>query len=112
GRAASSPGCIPGWPPGTAICCTAATWAAAVWPTDGVTEARDAHGAFFPLAGAVAEAVAADPGVAQPGRLVDFVRESTLRHSGGHLGDDTTVFAVRRIPPEGNEPPGDGRSPP
>lgn len=80
--------------------------------TDGVTEARDAHGVFFPLAGVVAEAVAADPGVAQPGRLVDFVRESTLRHSGGHLGDDTTVFAVRRIPPGGNEPPGDGRSPP
>ena len=31
GRAASSPGCIPGSPPGTAICCTAATWAAAAW---------------------------------------------------------------------------------
>ncbi|MEU6530813.1 PP2C family protein-serine/threonine phosphatase [Streptomyces sp. NPDC046928] len=79
--------------------------------TDGVTEARDGRGAFFPLAGTVADAVAADPGLARPGRLVDFVRESTLRHSGGHLGDDTTVFAVRRIPPAGKGRPGDGRSP-
>ncbi|KAB2973819.1 MULTISPECIES: PP2C family protein-serine/threonine phosphatase [unclassified Streptomyces] len=79
--------------------------------TDGVTEARDGRGVFFPLAGTVAEAVAADPGLAQPGRLVDFVRESTLRHSGGHLSDDTTVFAVRRIPPAGKEQPEDGRSP-
>ena len=38
--------------------------------------------------------------------------DEALRHSGGHLGDDTTVFAVRRIPPWGNEPPGDGRTPP
>jgi serine phosphatase RsbU (regulator of sigma subunit) len=77
--------------------------------TDGVTEARDARGVFFPLARTVADAVAADPGLALPGRLVDFVRESTLRHSGGHLTDDTTVFAVRRIPPAGEEHPGDGR---
>lgn len=64
--------------------------------TDGVTEARDGDGVFYPLAAEVAEAVAADPGVAQPRRLVAFVRESTLRHCGGHLADDTTVFAVRR----------------
>lgn len=29
--AASSPGCIPAWPPGTAICCTAVTSAEAAW---------------------------------------------------------------------------------
>lgn len=29
GRVASCPGCIRGWRPGTAICCTAATWAGA-----------------------------------------------------------------------------------
>ncbi len=64
--------------------------------TDGVTEARDGGGAFYPLAAEVSAAVAADPGLAQPRRLVAFVRESMLRHCGGHLDDDTTVFAVRR----------------
>ncbi|KUL33586.1 PP2C family protein-serine/threonine phosphatase [Streptomyces regalis] len=64
--------------------------------TDGVTEARDGDGTFYPLADEVAAAVAADPGLAQPRRLVAFVRERTLRHCGGHLEDDTTVFAVRR----------------
>ncbi|WP_258314900.1 PP2C family protein-serine/threonine phosphatase [Streptomyces sp. Act143] len=64
--------------------------------TDGVTEARDADGAFYPLAAEVARAVAADPRAAEPRRLVALVRDGTLRHSGGHLADDTTVFAVRR----------------
>ncbi|MEU8751788.1 PP2C family protein-serine/threonine phosphatase [Streptomyces chartreusis] len=64
--------------------------------TDGVTEARDGDGAFYPLAADVTAAVAADPGIARPLRLVAFVRERTLRHCGGHLADDTTVFAVRR----------------
>ncbi|WP_031483164.1 PP2C family protein-serine/threonine phosphatase [Streptomyces bicolor] len=70
--------------------------------TDGVTEARDGEGAFYPLAADVAAAVAADPGVARPARLVDFVRERTLQHCGGHLADDTTVFAVRRRAGVGN----------
>ncbi|MFI7408377.1 PP2C family protein-serine/threonine phosphatase [Streptomyces sp. NPDC049627] len=64
--------------------------------TDGVTEARDGTGAFYPLAAEVAAAVAADPGLVRPARLVAFVRERTLRHCGGRLADDTTVFAVRR----------------
>jgi hypothetical protein len=63
--------------------------------TDGVTEARDAHGVFFPLAAAVAQALADDPTTARPDRLVAFVRDATLRHGGGHLADDTTIFAVR-----------------
>ncbi|MEU6222396.1 PP2C family protein-serine/threonine phosphatase [Streptomyces sp. NPDC047042] len=69
--------------------------------TDGVTEARDSGGAFFPLRERVAEAVAADPRVAEPRRLVAFVRDGTLRHCGGRLGDDTTVFAVRVSGPGG-----------
>ncbi|EGX60850.1 magnesium or manganese-dependent protein phosphatase [Streptomyces zinciresistens K42] len=77
--------------------------------TDGVTEARDGDGAFYPLDADVAEAVAADPGLARPRRLVAFVRERTLRHCGGRLGDDTTVFAVRRADPEGGEPDRAGR---
>jgi hypothetical protein len=76
--------------------------------TDGVTEARDPGGLFYPLAAEVSEAVAADPRVAEPHRLVALVRDGTLRHCGGRLADDTTVFAVRR--PVGS-PSGKGRSP-
>lgn len=78
--------------------------------TDGVTEARDGAGAFYPLADEVSRAVAADPAVAGPARLAAFVRDGTLRHGGGHLADDTTVFAVRRSPahrrPGGEDPEG------
>jgi hypothetical protein len=45
----------------------------------------------------VAEGVSADPRLAEPDRLVAYVRDGTLRHSGGHLADDTTIFAVRRM---------------
>ncbi|MGW7204203.1 PP2C family protein-serine/threonine phosphatase [Streptomyces sp. NPDC054837] len=75
--------------------------------TDGVTEARDPGGLFYPLAAEVGDAVAADPRIAEPHRLVAFVRDGTLRHCGGRLADDTTVFAVRR--PVGT-PSGKGRS--
>ncbi|MFG2553827.1 PP2C family protein-serine/threonine phosphatase [Streptomyces sp. NPDC048581] len=64
--------------------------------TDGVTEARDGDGDFYPLTTDVVAAVAADPGLARPAPLVAFVRERTLLHCGGRLADDTTVFAVRR----------------
>ncbi|WP_406726416.1 PP2C family protein-serine/threonine phosphatase [Streptomyces sp. GD-15H] len=72
--------------------------------TDGVTEARNAHGAFYRLAEEVARAVTRDPNLAEPARLAAFVREGTLRHSGGRLADDTTVFAVRRIRAPGRTP--------
>ncbi|MGW1146584.1 PP2C family protein-serine/threonine phosphatase [Streptomyces sp. NPDC002454] len=83
-----------------------------IWPaagdtlllvTDGVTEARDAQGEFFPLVAAVAAALAEDPGVAEPERLVAFVRDATLRHGGNHLADDTTVFAVRPAPADATD---------
>ncbi|MFE1011370.1 PP2C family protein-serine/threonine phosphatase [Streptomyces sp. NPDC058794] len=64
--------------------------------TDGVTEARDAEGCFYPHADQVSRAVAADPSNAAPSRLVALVRDGTLRHCRGRLSDDTTVFAVRR----------------
>ncbi|WP_327430193.1 PP2C family protein-serine/threonine phosphatase [Streptomyces sp. NBC_01236] len=64
--------------------------------TDGVTEARDAAGVFFPLRDRVAQALAEDPRTAEPHHLVQFVRDGTLLHAGGHLVDDTTIFAVRR----------------
>ncbi|MFF8677471.1 PP2C family protein-serine/threonine phosphatase [Streptomyces sp. NPDC015237] len=65
--------------------------------TDGVTEARDPQGRFFPHGEAVARAVAADAANAAPHRLVSLVRDGTLRHCRGRLADDTTVFAVRRV---------------
>ncbi len=82
--------------------------------TDGVTEARDADGTFFPLRERVAEAVAADPRIADPQRLVAFVRDGTLRHCGGRLADDTTVFAVRAADgaADGAADPGSGTSRP
>ncbi|MGY6023970.1 PP2C family protein-serine/threonine phosphatase [Streptomyces spinosirectus] len=64
--------------------------------TDGVTEARNGEGVFYPLAEDVARAVAADPRLAEPRRLVVYVRDGTLRHCRNRLADDTTVFAVRR----------------
>ncbi|MFF9814456.1 PP2C family protein-serine/threonine phosphatase [Streptomyces sp. NPDC014006] len=64
--------------------------------TDGVTEARDDTGCFYPLAEDVARAVRADPRAAEPDRLVTHVRDATLHHCGGRLDDDTTVFAVYR----------------
>lgn len=67
--------------------------------TDGVTEARDHHGIFYDLEAEVARGVAADPGIADPWRLALFVRDGTLRHAGGVLADDTTIFAVRRRNP-------------
>ena len=64
--------------------------------TDGVTEARDADGVFFPLLDRVTRALTEDPRAAEPQHLVELVRDGTLRHCGGHLADDTTIFAVRR----------------
>ncbi|MDR6979748.1 hypothetical protein J2X68_006485 [Streptomyces sp. 3330] len=67
--------------------------------TDGVTEARDGAGEFYPLAEEIAAGLARDPRTAEPGRLVAFVRDGTLRHCRGRLADDTTVFAVRPLTP-------------
>lgn len=72
--------------------------------TDGVTEARDAPGAFYPLAREVDRAILADPSRAEPRLLVRRVRDGVLRHSHGRLEDDTTVFAVRRLREAGEAP--------
>ncbi|MFB7502813.1 PP2C family protein-serine/threonine phosphatase [Streptomyces broussonetiae] len=74
--------------------------------TDGVTEARDRAGEFYPLARDITAMATAEPDLrAEPRRLVRRVRDGVLRHSRGRLGDDTTVFAVRRLAgPEGEGP--------
>ncbi|MFB4426437.1 PP2C family protein-serine/threonine phosphatase [Streptomyces sp. QL37] len=61
--------------------------------TDGVTEARNGSGVFYPLA----ERVASWPGVG-PETLLERVCADLLRHAGGRLGDDAALVAVERLP--------------
>jgi hypothetical protein len=79
--------------------------------TDGMTEARDGAGAFYPLADEVARAVAAGPRTAGPDRLAAFVRDGTLRHGGGRPA--AVPHRLRRVPPDrplrGGEAPEGGR---
>ncbi|MFG3256543.1 PP2C family protein-serine/threonine phosphatase [Streptomyces sp. NPDC048172] len=60
--------------------------------TDGAADARDTRRAFFPLDSVLREAGAR----ADPERTVEDVREALLRHTGGRLGDDVALLAVRR----------------
>ncbi|MFY4721862.1 PP2C family protein-serine/threonine phosphatase [Streptomyces sp. LaBMicrA B280] len=78
--------------------------------TDGVTEARDGRGEFYDVVRDIGAAVAAEPRCAEPGRLVRRVRDGVLRHSRSQLADDTTVFAVRRLP-EGEVSPAPAPAP-
>ncbi|MFI9601249.1 PP2C family protein-serine/threonine phosphatase [Streptomyces sp. NPDC052043] len=63
--------------------------------TDGVIEARDGRGAFYPLAER-----AAAWAHHRPSALVRHLRADLLAHVGGHLTDDAAVVAVQRsLPP-------------
>ncbi|MFC8226004.1 PP2C family protein-serine/threonine phosphatase [Streptomyces sp. NPDC057287] len=64
--------------------------------TDGVTEARDRTGRFYPLA----ERAASWTGLG-PERLLEEARADLLRHAGGRLGDDAAIVAVERLPGPG-----------
>ncbi|MEU1619281.1 PP2C family protein-serine/threonine phosphatase [Streptomyces sp. NPDC005722] len=59
--------------------------------TDGVTEARDAKGRFYDLAGRLA-------GVRRggPAELLDALLEDVHRHAGGPTDDDMALLAVTR----------------
>ncbi|MGW1544643.1 PP2C family protein-serine/threonine phosphatase [Streptomyces sp. NPDC002309] len=60
--------------------------------TDGVLEARDRAGAFYPLP----DRIRAWPG-GDPQSLVSFLRGDLLRYTGGgNLGDDAALLAFRR----------------
>ncbi|AJT62308.3 hypothetical protein T261_0619 [Streptomyces lydicus] len=61
--------------------------------TDGVIEARDSRGVFYPLA----ERAAAWSG-SSPQLLLRCLREELLTHTDGRLGDDAAAVAVRRLP--------------
>ncbi|MFE3328486.1 PP2C family protein-serine/threonine phosphatase [Streptomyces sp. NPDC059176] len=59
--------------------------------TDGVTEARDASGAFYPLEDRLSEW-----GDITPGQVVDTLRDELRRYTGGRPRDDTAVLVLSR----------------
>ncbi|MGA5699716.1 PP2C family protein-serine/threonine phosphatase [Peterkaempfera bronchialis] len=61
--------------------------------TDGIIEARDDSGAFYPLA----ERLADWHGCA-PDQLLERLREDVLAHVRGQLTDDAAAIAVTRVP--------------
>ncbi|SEO08914.1 PP2C family protein-serine/threonine phosphatase [Actinacidiphila rubida] len=62
--------------------------------TDGATEARDAHGRFYPLS----ERLALFGECGSPRELVARVRDDLLDYSEGELGDDAALVAAMRAP--------------
>ncbi|GGJ70212.1 PP2C family protein-serine/threonine phosphatase [Streptomyces brasiliensis] len=62
--------------------------------TDGVVEARDRTGAFYPLTERVAQ-WAGQP----PETLIHHIHRDLLDHASGRLGDDAALIAIRRAPP-------------
>ncbi|MFF3541348.1 PP2C family protein-serine/threonine phosphatase [Streptomyces platensis] len=70
--------------------------------TDGVSEARDDKGTFYPLAeraGAWSDF--------RPHQVLRQLRTDLLAHTNGRLGDDAAAVAVRRLP---GPPSGEGGS--
>ncbi|MCB5167902.1 serine/threonine-protein phosphatase [Streptomyces bambusae] len=62
--------------------------------TDGVIEARDTHGRFYPLADRLAGAPRHSPQA-----LLDHLCADLLAHAaGGSLGDDAAMVAIERLP--------------
>ncbi|MFE7122102.1 PP2C family protein-serine/threonine phosphatase [Streptomyces sp. NPDC057654] len=66
---------------------------ALVLHTDGVEDARDGSGAFFPLGPALVRAARSAPIV--PAEVIAGVRAALLRHTGGRLSDDAALLVVR-----------------
>ncbi|WP_432055945.1 PP2C family protein-serine/threonine phosphatase [Streptomyces sp. bgisy022] len=73
--------------------------------TDGIDEARDAHGAFFDPRRALSRRLPPDPDA-----ILDTLLAEVTRHTGGTLEDDAALFAVTL---GADRPPGltDGRHP-
>ncbi|WP_432027646.1 PP2C family protein-serine/threonine phosphatase [Streptomyces sp. 1222.5] len=63
--------------------------------TDGVVEARDTRGRFYPLAERVARWTDDSPEA-----LMHHLRRDLLDHVGGRLNDDAALIAVHRTPVE------------
>ncbi|MFI1364802.1 PP2C family protein-serine/threonine phosphatase [Streptomyces griseochromogenes] len=63
--------------------------------TDGVVEARDTRGRFYPLVERVVRWTDDSPEA-----LMHHVRRDLLAHAGGRLGDDAALIALHRTPVE------------
>ncbi|WP_328731959.1 serine/threonine-protein phosphatase [Streptomyces caniferus] len=59
--------------------------------TDGVIEARDYSGTFYPLSERLASCNTTDPH-----SLVRHLHHDLLRHAGGNLGDDAVMIAITK----------------
>jgi serine phosphatase RsbU (regulator of sigma subunit) len=68
--------------------------------TDGVTEARNREGTFYPLTEHASRWV-----TCSPDHLVSHLRRDLLAFCGGRLGDDAALLAIRRTPQPGPAPP-------
>ncbi|MDF3290787.1 PP2C family protein-serine/threonine phosphatase [Streptomyces silvisoli] len=67
--------------------------------TDGVLEARDATGTFYPLLARLAHYTPAEPAV-----VAHELRSDLERYVNGHLGDDAAALVVIRLAPVGDDP--------
>ncbi|MER8185762.1 PP2C family protein-serine/threonine phosphatase [Kitasatospora sp. NPDC094015] len=72
--------------------------------TDGVVEARDAAGTFYPLAERIEGWPADDPEA-----LLRRLCKDLSDHTGGRLGDDAAMVAIVRLP-DRRQDPGPGRA--
>ncbi|WP_051940846.1 PP2C family protein-serine/threonine phosphatase [Phaeacidiphilus oryzae] len=72
--------------------------------TDGTSEARDRRGRFFPVRDWLEARTGEYPDGVAPAELLTRLVEALLAHTGGRLGDDTALLAVRRLP-AGSRPP-------
>lgn len=61
--------------------------------TDGVSEARDKAGNFYPVSKSVSLLTGADPGTG-----LDRLRDDVMRHVGHALDDDAATLLVKRVP--------------
>ncbi|HWG63029.1 MAG TPA: PP2C family protein-serine/threonine phosphatase [Streptosporangiaceae bacterium] len=68
--------------------------------TDGVSEARNKAGAFYPLSRSARFGSAADPDL-----MLDMLQEDVLDHVGHALDDDAAMLLVRREPDPAKERP-------
>jgi serine phosphatase RsbU (regulator of sigma subunit) len=61
--------------------------------TDGAIEARDQHGIFYPLVERAAQWAHH-----RPEALLHHLQRDLIAHTGGRLGDDVALIAIRRTP--------------
>ncbi|MED7826278.1 PP2C family protein-serine/threonine phosphatase [Streptomyces chiangmaiensis] len=72
--------------------------------TDGVIEARDTEGSFYPLAERIATCTASSPDV-----LLADVHRDLLEHVGSRLTDDAAMVAIEHMPSVPHNEPGAAR---